>query len=253
MKITSFHFKCKVRPYKYFLIGYIDMHVNGLEEWWIARGKEMDLLLTWHPWDPQIDACIASEVEQSKQNKTQPSMFSFMTTPETHMHSASPFPFSSLSLAACRTPEPSQSAGWLPTASGLANSVAGDLGHRCPSLSMPDSFTVSPRVSLLCRCSPLSPQSTTQQPGDVQRPIDDHRHAVDDWWGPETPLFISTVCPVRAICEALLELGTCAAAGHRRCQPPPPCHRPSTSTPEPASPHPSCLIDLIEFGEGEKP
>ena len=32
MKITSFNFKCKVRPHKNFLIGYIDMHVNGLEE-----------------------------------------------------------------------------------------------------------------------------------------------------------------------------------------------------------------------------
>ena len=59
MKITSFNFKCKVRPHKHFLIDYIDMHVNGLEEWWIAKGKEMDLLLTWHPWDPQTDACIA--------------------------------------------------------------------------------------------------------------------------------------------------------------------------------------------------
>ena len=32
MKITSFNFKCKVRPHKHFLIGYIDMHVNGLIE-----------------------------------------------------------------------------------------------------------------------------------------------------------------------------------------------------------------------------
>jgi len=31
---------------------------HGLGEWWIARGKNMDLLLTWHPWDPQTDSCI---------------------------------------------------------------------------------------------------------------------------------------------------------------------------------------------------
>jgi len=32
---------------------------HGLEEWWNASGKNMDLKLMWHPWDPKNASCIA--------------------------------------------------------------------------------------------------------------------------------------------------------------------------------------------------
>ena len=39
---------------------------HGLREWWNIRGKNMDLLLMWHPWDSQNASCIGDGLSDMK-------------------------------------------------------------------------------------------------------------------------------------------------------------------------------------------